>query len=258
MRTIAVINQKGGSGKTTTAVNLAAGLAENKRNVLLIDLDPQGSTSSWLGVSDGDGKTLYDVFVNKVHIDTIITKTDVAYLDAVPASNWLFGLDKALAHEVGSETILKQQLKKLSSKYDYVLIDCPPNLGILTINALTAVEEVIIPVEARVMALSGLVQLMQTIDVIKERLNKDLHIAGIVPCRVDGRTKHAKEVVAALETNFKGMLYKTAIRENVRLSEAPSFTKPITEYDTRSYGAFDYRSLATEVINQEPKQSVIS
>ncbi|MGE0009831.1 MAG: ParA family protein [Candidatus Babeliales bacterium] len=257
MRTIAVINQKGGSGKTTTAVNLAAGLAENKRNVLLIDLDPQGSTSSWLGVSDGDGKSLYDVFVNKVHIDAIITRTEVEYLDAVPASNWLFGLDKALAHEVGSETILKQQFKKLSGKYDYVLIDCPPNLGILTINALTAVQEVIIPVEARVMALSGLVQLMQTIDVIKERLNKDLHIAGIVPCRVDGRTKHAKEVVSALESNFKGMLYKTAIRENVRLSEAPSFTKPITEYDTRSYGAFDYRSLASEVILQEQKQTVI-
>lgn len=251
MRTIAVINQKGGSGKTTTAVNLAAGLAEKKRNVLLIDLDPQGSTSSWLGIEDTDTKGLYDAFVNKVHLDDIISKTDIAHVDAIASSNWLFGLEKALAHEVGAETILKQQLKKISTAYDYILIDCPPNLGILTVNALSAVQEVIIPVEARVMALNGLVQLMQTIDVIKERLNKKLRIAGIVPCRVDGRTRHAKEVVSALKSNFKGMLYKTAIRENVRLAEAPSFIKPITEYDTRSYGAHDYRKLAKEVIKQE-------
>lgn len=253
MRTIAIINQKGGSGKTTTTVNLAAGLAEKKRTVLVIDLDPQGSTSSWLGIEEPEEKSLYNAFVDKVHLADIVSKTDITYIDAIASSNWLFGLEKALAHEVGAETILKAQLKKLSGKYHYVLIDCPPNLGILTINALSAVQEVIIPVEARVMALSGLVQLMQTIEVIKERLNKELRVAGIVPCRVDGRTRHAKEVVSALKSNFKGMLYKTAIRENVRLSEAPSFTKPITEYDKNSYGAHDYRKLAREVIKQESK-----
>lgn len=251
MRTIAIINQKGGSGKTTTTVNLAATLAEKKRSVLVIDLDPQGSLTSWFGISHEE-KGLFDVFVSNANIADIIAKTDNQNLSIVPASNWLFGVEKALASEVGAETILRQQFKKLEKNgYDYILIDCPPNLGILTINALTAVQEVIIPVEARVMALSGLVQLMQTIDIIKQRLNKNLHIAGIVPCRVDARTKHAREVVDALKSNFKGMLYHTAIRENIRLSEAPSFTQPITDYDTKCYGAFDYRALAKEVIKQE-------
>ena len=251
MRIIAIINQKGGSGKTTTTVNLAASLAEKKRSVLVIDIDPQGSLTSWFGISHEE-KGLFNVFVNNASITDIICNTDNANLSIVPASNWLFGVEKALASEVGAETILRQQCKKLQKNgYNYILIDCPPNLGILTINALTAAQEVIIPVEARVMALSGLVQLMQTIDIIKQRLNKNLHIAGIVPCRVDARTKHAREVVAALKSNFKGMLYQTAIRENIRLSEAPSFTQPIIDYDTNCYGAFDYRALAKEVIKQE-------
>ncbi len=251
MRIIAIINQKGGSGKTTTTVNLAASLAEKKRSVLVIDIDPQGSLTSWFGISHEE-KGLFNVFVNNASITDIICNTDNANLSIVPASNWLFGVEKALASEVGAETILRQQCKKLQKNgYNYILIDCPPNLGILTINALTAAQEVIIPVEARVMALSGLVQLMQTIDIIKQRLNKNLHIAGIVPCRVDARTKHAREVVAALKSNFKGMLYQTAIRENIRLSEAPSFTQPIIDYDTNCYGSFDYRALAKEVIKQE-------
>jgi len=251
MRTIAIINQKGGSGKTTTTVNLAATLAEKKRSVLAIDLDPQGSLTSWFGISNEE-KGLFDVFTNNANISDIVSKTDNPNLNVVPASNWLFGLEKALASEVGAETILRQQFKKLEKHgYHYILVDCPPNLGILTINALTAVQEVIIPVEARVMALSGLVQLMQTIDIIKQRLNKNLHIAGIVSCRVDARTKHAREVVETLKSNFQGMLYQTAIRENIRLSEAPSFTQPITEYDTKCYGSFDYRALAKEVLKQE-------
>lgn len=254
MRTIAIINQKGGSGKTTTTVNLAASLAEKKRSVLAIDLDPQGSLSSWFGISHEE-KGLFDVFVNNANIINIVYKTENPNLAIIPASNWLFGVEKALATEVGAETILRQQCKKLEKHgYDYILIDCPPNLGILTVNALTAVEEVIIPVEARVMALNGLVQLMQTIDIIKQRLNKNLHIAGIVPCRFDARTKHAREVVDALKSNFKGMLYQTAIRENIRLSEAPSFTQAITDYDTKCYGALDYRALAKEVIKQEQSQ----
>lgn len=250
MRSIAIINQKGGSGKTTTSVNVAATLAERKRKVLLIDLDPQGSATSWLG-SSGTKEALYEVFTANRPLSEIITSTDVPGVDLVASSHWLIGVEKALAHEVGAETILKSQLKKLSKSYDYVLIDCPPNLSILTINALCAVNEVIIPVEARVMALNGLVQLLQTIDIIKERLNTSLTIAGIVPCRLDSRTRHAREVVSTLESNFKGMLYKTAIRENIRLAESPSFAKPITLYDDACNGSFDYRQLAKEIINQE-------
>lgn len=251
MRKIAIINQKGGSGKTTTAVNLAATLAEKKRKVLVIDIDPQGSTTAWFGLSN-DNKGLYAVFTENVHLADVVATTEFDGIDVIPSSAWLIGLEKSLAHEVGAETILKDHITSLGAKrYDYVLIDCPPTLGLLTVNALCAVDEVIVPVEARFMALSGLVQLMQTIDIIKKRLNKGLTIAGIVPCRVDGRTRHAAEVVDALQTNFKGMLYKTAIRENVRLSEASLHTKPITQYDKHSTGASDYRSLAAEVIKQE-------
>lgn len=253
MRKIAIMNQKGGSGKTTTAVNLAATLAEKKRKVLVIDIDPQGSTTSWFGLSTDD-KALYSVFTENVHLGDIVQQADVENIDVVQSSTWLIGLEKMLAHEVGAETILKEHIKSVAhKKYDYVLVDCPPTLGLLTVNALCAVDEVMVPVEARFMALSGLVQLMQTVDVIKKRLNKGLRIAGIVPCRVDGRTRHASEVVDALQTNFKGMLYKTAIRENVRLSEASLHTKPITQYDKHSNGAYDYRALAREVIKQEEK-----
>ena len=253
MRKIAVINQKGGSGKTTTAVNLAASLAEKKRKVLLIDLDAQASATSWFGVKK-DTKGIFPVFAeNGSIVDTIIT-TAYKNIDLVAASTWLVGIDKRLAQEVGAETILKHQLDSDAiKKYDYILIDCPPTLGVLTVNALCAVDEIIVPVEARFMALNGLVHLLETIDVIKKRLNPNLKIAGIVPCRVDARTKHAKEVVSELQTNFKGMLFKTAISENIRLSEAPSFAKPIIDYDTHCKGAFDYRALAKEVIKQEVK-----
>lgn len=251
-RKIAIINQKGGSGKTTTSVNLAAALAEKRRNVLLIDLDAQGSSTKWFGF-DMHTEGVYPLFVRDVPIEELIVSTSVDHVDMVCSSTWLVGLDKRLAQELGAETLLKQSLEKLTKKYDYILIDCPPTLGILTINALAATHEIIVPVEARFMALNGLVDLLQTIDVIKKRLNPGLRVAGIVPCRVDGRTKHAHEVVEALTTNFKGMLYKSAIRENIRLSEAPSFNKPIMLYDKRSNGTIDYRSLAKEVMKQESK-----
>lgn len=251
MRKIAIINQKGGSGKTTTAVNLAATLAEKKRKVLLIDLDPQASTSQWFGKKNDD-KHLFDLFIGKASTTEVINTTSIAYIDIIASSSWLIGLEKRLAQEVGAETILKQKIEELNQKtWDYLIIDCPPTLGILTINALTAVQEVIVPVEARIMALNGLIQLLETIRVIKERLNPKLRISGIVPCRVDNRTNHAKEVVKELRSNFKDKVYKTAIRENIRLSEAPSYLKPITHYDSHSYGASDYRALAREVIKQE-------
>jgi chromosome partitioning protein len=253
VRIIAVINQKGGSGKTTTTVNLAAGLAEKKKKVLIIDLDAQGSATKWFGMSLNT-KGIYALFVDEVNIESLSIKTTINNISIIPSSTWLIGLDKRLAQEMGAETLLKQHIEKLSrSTFDYILIDCPPTLGILTINALAAVHEIIVPVEARFMALNGLIDLLQTIEVIKKRLNPSLKIAGIVPCRVDSRTKHAKEIVHELSNNFKGMLYKTAIRENVRLSEAPSFAQPIMIYDKNCHGTNDYRALAKEVINQENK-----
>ncbi len=250
MRRIAIINQKGGSGKTTTTVNLAAALAMKKRKVLVIDLDPQASTSQWFGRIPKD-KGLLSVFTENTPLVSVITNTATPGVAVIPSSYWLFGLEKTLANEVGAETLLKEKLDTLDGTWDYVLNDCPPTLGILTINALTASEEVIVPVEARIMAVNGLVQLLQTIDVVRHRLNKDLKIAGIVPCRLDKRTRHGREVVEELRKNFSELVYKTAIRENVRLSEAPSFEQPITEYDASSNGALDYISLAKEVIKQE-------
>ncbi|MBA2307155.1 ParA family protein [Candidatus Dependentiae bacterium] len=251
MRKIAIINQKGGSGKTTTTVNLAASLAQKKRKVLVIDLDPQASTSHWFDRIAVD-KGLLSVFTEQVPLLSVITETAFKGVSIIPSSSWLIGLEKALASEVGAETLLKQKLAELDLKaWDYILVDCPPALGILTINALTACDEVLVPVEARIMAVNGLVQLLQTIDIVRHRLNNSLKIAGILPCRVDSRTRHSREVVEELRKNFSDLVYHTAIRENIRLAEAPSFFKPINEYDPSSNGALDYKALANEVIKQE-------
>jgi len=251
MRTIAIVNQKGGSGKTTTSVNLAAALTELGQRVLLIDLDPQGSTSMWYGFKER-GKALFDLLTEDSAFEQAIEKTEYDKLHMVPASMLLAGVEKALANEVASESILKNKFHKMAEKpWDYILMDCPPTLGILSLNALTFANEVLIPVETHVMALSGLVQLLKTINLVKDRLNPTLEIAGILPCRVDNRTKHSQEVVTQLRTRFEGKVYQSVIRENIRLAEAPLHVKPITHYDSSSNGAKDYRSLADELTKQK-------
>lgn len=251
MRTIAIVNQKGGSGKTTTAVNLAAAIGERGRRVLVVDLDPQASTSRWLGVRDG-GRRLLDALLGNGEIADLAVTTQWPGVWLVASSEWLVGAEKALAGEVGAEAILRRQLGAPGmTRWEYVLVDCPPALGILTVNALAAAREVLIPVEAHVMALSGLAQLLKTVDVVRERLNPELSVAGILACRVDGRTRHAREVVEEIRSRFADITYNTIIRENVRLAECPSFGQPIMAYAPRSAGAADYRALAEEVIQQE-------
>lgn len=254
MRAIAVANQKGGVGKTSTSVNLAAALGEQGRRVLLLDFDPQGNASLWLGVKDG-GRGLLDALTGDDGLEDLIIDTTASGVDLIPSSSWLVGAEKALSSEVGSETVLRRKLEGLPSRrWDYLIVDCAPSLGLLVVNALTAVREVIVPVEAHVLALAGLAQLVQTVEVVRDRLNPKLTVAGIVPCRVDGRTRLSLEVVEEIRRAFGNKVYQTVIRENVRLAEAPSFAKPITEYDTRSTGAEDYRSLAREVLSQERRK----
>jgi chromosome partitioning protein len=251
MRKFAIANQKGGSGKTTTSVNLAAALGELERRVLVIDLDPQHSATAWLGIRD-PGKGLYGIFVDNGDFSEVIKPTGVPGVDIAPSSPWLVGVERVLAGEVGAEQILHRNLAKLpANTWDYVLIDCPPTLGILTINALAAVQELLVPVEAHVMALSGLAHLLHTVEVVKERLNSDLKVSGILACRVDNRTRHAREVVEQLREHNGALVYQTVIRENIRLAECPSFAQPITQYDPKSAGAADYRALAQEIIAQE-------
>ncbi len=251
MRVLAVVNQKGGSGKTTTAVNLAAGLAERDRRVLVVDLDPQASASSWLGAGDC-GRGLWNMFTGAAPLAELIRATGTDGVAVAPASQWLVGADKMLATAADAETRLRRQLEALpAGAWDYVLLDCPPTLGILTVNALTAAREVLITVEAHVLPLAGLVQLLKTVEVVRERLNPDLRVSGILACRVDARTRHAREVVEQLRKRFGDLVHQVMIRENIRLAECPSFGQPITRYANRSAGAEDYRRLAGEIIAQE-------
>jgi len=249
-RLIAIINQKGGSGKTTTTVNLAAALGKQDRRVLVVDLDPQASASSWLGIKDG-GRALLDVFTDGLAMSGLVQPTTAEGVEVIPSSSWLIGAEKALANEVGAESALHRGLAALEGPWQYILLDCPPTLGILATNALVAAKEVLVPVECHVLGLGGLARLLQAVEVVKERLNPKLQLAGILACRVDMRTRHAQEVLEQLRSRFGSLVYEAIIRENVRLAECPSFGHPINRYDPFCYGAADYRKLAADVMKQE-------
>jgi chromosome partitioning protein len=252
MRTIAITNQKGGSGKTTTAVSVAGALGARDTRVLVVDLDPQASASAWLGRPDG-GKGLLEVLTEGRKLAELAVASSAPGVDVVPASAWLVGAEKALAGEVGTEMLLRRALDRLPDRWDVVLVDCPPSLGLLSVAALVGCGEVFVPVEARVMALSGLASLVQTLDRVRDRLNPQLALSGILACRVDNRTRLSQEVVDTLRERFGRDVLRTVVHENVRLAEAPSHVIPIHMYDPRCTGTEDYTAVAKELLGRGPK-----
>ena len=253
MRIIVVANRKGGSGKTTTAVNLAATLAERERRVLLIDLDPQANASHWYACYSGE-QDLLEVFTNDRKLEDIVCQTEIDGVDLIPSSEWLVGVEPALTGRINAQLVLKEKIKALpKKKWDYILLDCPPNLGLLTVNALSAAREVLIPVTAEYLSSEGLADILRAIHDVKKHLNRRLTICGILPCRVDNRTNHSKDMVKILREDMKELVYKTEVPQNVRLTEAPGQERPmpITIYASKSAGAEAYRSLAQEVVKQE-------
>lgn len=251
-RIIAVANQKGGVGKTTTSINLSASLAELGKKVLTIDMDPQGNTTSGLGIDKNQVKnTVYELLLEEVSIDECIYTSVMEGLDVIASNINLSGAEVELISIENKEFLLKERISLLRDKYDYIVIDCPPSLNLLTINAMTTSDTVLVPIQCEYYALEGLSQLIHTIDLIKERLNPKLEIEGVVFTMFDGRTNLSLQVVENVKENLDRNIYKTIIPRNVRLAEAPSYGMPINMYDTRSSGAEAYRLLAEEVIQYQ-------
>ena len=246
---ICIANQKGGVGKTTTAVNLAACLAEEGKKTLLVDLDPQGNATSGLGVRAGK-KTVYEALLGGVTLDSAIEKTKPKKLSVAPADIRLAGAELELANLERREYRLRAALEPLRKDYDFILIDCPPSLGLLTVNALTAAQSILIPIQCEYYALEGVTALMNTVQRVKRGLNPGLEIEGVLLTMLDGRTNLGLQVVAEVKKHFKQQVFKTTIPRNVRLGEAPSHGLPIHLYDARSTGAEAYTALAKEVIKK--------
>lgn len=248
---ISIVNQKGGVGKTTTAVNLGAFIAKKRKKVLIIDLDPQGNATSGYGFDKSElENTVYDLLVNEEDISTVITPTSVKNVDMCPTNINLAGAEVELVSAISRETILKRALEPVLDKYDYIIIDCPPSLGLLTINALAACEGVIVPIQGEYYALEGLTQLIDTINMIKKKLNPSIGILGVVITMHDRRTQLTKQVVEEVQKYFGDKVFKTFIPRNVRLAEAPSHGQTIDEYDAKSKGSLAYQALANEVLKR--------
>jgi chromosome partitioning protein len=246
---LAIINQKGGVGKSTTAVNLAAALGEKGKKVLVVDLDPQGNATSGFGIEKSNElKSVYDGLMNETPAEELIIQTEDKNVDVIPATIDLAGAEPELAVVISRETRLKDSLEPTRGVYDFVLIDCPPSLGLLTINALTATDKLIIPIQSEFYALEGLSKLLDTIKLVKMRLNRDLEIQGVLLTMYDPRTSLANQVSDEINKFFKDKVFKTVIPRTVKLAEAPSFGQTILEYNSKGKGAESYRALAKEVI----------
>ena len=249
---ISVANQKGGVGKTTTTINLGASIANHGYKVLIVDIDPQGNATSGLGIEKSTvDKDIYNVLIDEIPLSETIHHTETKNLDAVPATIQLAGAEMELTSMMARETRLKQGIDEVSHEYDFILIDCPPSLSMLTINAMTTADSVLVPIQCEYYALEGLSQLIHTVELVRDRLNPQLTIEGVVFTMYDARTNLSLQVVENVKDNLDQTIYKTIIPRNIRLAEAPSYGMPINKYDPKSAGADSYMRLADEVMEKE-------
>ena len=251
-RTIAIANQKGGVGKTTTAINLSACLAEKGKKVLAVDMDPQGNMTSGLGVDkDSVENTIYNLIIGEAKMEEVLIKNVLENLDIIPTNIDLSGAEIELLDVEEKEYIVRNEINKIKDNYDFIIIDCPPSLSMLTINAMTTADSVLVPIQCEYYALEGLSQLIHTVKLVRDRLNPKLTIEGVVFTMYDARTNLSLQVVENVKDNLEQTIYKTIIPRNIRLAEAPSYGIPINKYDPKSAGAESYLRLADEVIDKE-------